>query len=68
MSEYPEDSPRFLRAIRARELREKIAQAKARLGTMPSTEMLLRETHAQRSYRRAIQTIARVEKMLDAMK
>ena len=65
MEKYPEDEERYLRAIRARQLRERIAQAKATLGTMPPLETLLGESRAQRSYRKAIETLARLEKSFD---
>jgi hypothetical protein len=68
---YPEDSPQFLRAAlqaaRERRLREKIAEAKRNLGTMPSSSELLAETHAQRAHRRAIQTLARLEQEADTI-
>jgi hypothetical protein len=67
MKRFPEDSQRFLQVIRERQLRERIAAAKVNT-SMPSTAQLLTETHGQRAYRRAIATIARVEKMLDEMK
>ena len=44
----------------SRTLRERIAQVKARPG-MPPVEQLLTESHAARSYRKAIETLARLE-------
>jgi hypothetical protein len=64
---YPEDDRRFLQALRERTLRERIAQAKASLGSLPSQETLLGESHAARIHRRAIQTLARLEATLDAV-